>query len=77
MELNNMAKTTRPMVRIHDLATDEIIDREMNDAEFAQYQANQAAQAIAQAEAEAKETAKAAILDRIGLTADELKTILG
>ena len=30
-----------------------------------------------QAEAEAKETAKAAILDRIGLTADELKTILG
>jgi hypothetical protein len=31
----------------------------------------------AQAEAEAKEAAKAAILDRIGLTADELKTILG
>ena len=30
-----------------------------------------------EAEAEAKETAKAAILDRIGLTADELKTILG
>jgi len=28
-------------------------------------------------EAKAKETAKAAILDRIGLTADELKTILG
>ena len=30
-----------------------------------------------QAAAEAKATAKAAILDRIGLTADELKTILG
>ena len=29
------------------------------------------------AEAEAKATAKAAILDRLGLTADELKTILG
>jgi hypothetical protein len=28
-------------------------------------------------EADAKETAKAAILERIGLTADELKTILG
>ena len=26
---------TRPMIRIHDLATDEIIDREMNDEEFA------------------------------------------
>jgi hypothetical protein len=69
--------TTRPMVRIHDLETNEVIDREMDDAEFAQYQANQAAQAIAKAETEVKETAKAAILDRIGLTADELKTILG
>jgi hypothetical protein len=29
------------------------------------------------AETEAKETAKAAILDRIGLTVDELKLILG
>ena len=65
------------MVRIHNTETDEIIDREMNDDEFAQYEANKAAQAIAVAEAEAKESAKAAILDRIGLTADELKTILG
>ena len=32
---------------------------------------------VEQAQAEAKENAKAAILDRIGLTADELKTILG
>jgi hypothetical protein len=72
-----MAKSTRPTVRIHNVETDEVIDREMNDVEFANYQADQAAQAIAKAEANAKETAKAAILDRIGLTADELKTILG
>ncbi len=72
-----MAKTNKPIVRIHDLATDEVIDREMTEAEFAQYQADKAAQVIAQAEAEVKENAKAAILDRIGLTADELKTILG
>ena len=72
-----MSKSTRPLVRIHDLATDEVIDREMNDAEFAQYEADQATQAIEQAEAEAKENAKAAILNRIGLTADELKMILG
>jgi hypothetical protein len=65
------------MIRIHNIETDEVIDREMNDAEFAQYQADKAAQAIAKAEAELKETAKAAILARIGLTADELKTILG
>jgi hypothetical protein len=72
-----MAKTTKPTVRIHDLATEEVIDREMTEAEFANYQADQAAQVIAKAEAQVKENAKAAILDRIGLTADELKTILG
>jgi hypothetical protein len=72
-----MAKSTRPMVRIHNAETDEVIDREMNDAEFAEYQADQAEIKIQEAEAQAKETAKAAILDRIGLTADELKTILG
>ncbi len=72
-----MAKSTRPMIRIHNIETDEVIDREMNDAEFAQYETDKAAQAISQAEVAAKETAKSAILDRIGLTADELKTILG
>ena len=72
-----MAKLTRPMVRIHDLATNEVIDREMNDAEFAQHEIDVANAQARKAEVEAKETAKAAILDRIGLTADELKTILG
>ena len=72
-----MAKTKRPMIRIHDLATDEVIDREMNDAEFAQYEARQAVDAAA-AEAKAKANAdKAALLARLGLTEDELKTILG
>jgi hypothetical protein len=68
---------SRPMVRIHNIETDEIIDREMNDEEFAQYEARQLEKKAEQTEAKAKETAKAAILDRIGLTADELKTILG
>ena len=72
-----MAKTTRPMVRIHDISTDEVIDREMNDDEFAQYETDKANDIARQTEAQAKETAKAAILDRIGLTVDELKTILG
>jgi hypothetical protein len=69
--------STRPMVRIHNIATDEVIDREMNDAEFEQYKADQTAQAAA---TEAKATAdadKAALLARLGLTEDELKTILG
>jgi hypothetical protein len=73
-----MAKTTtRPMVRIHNAETDEVIDREMNNEEFAQYEADKAV-AVAAAEAKAKaEADKAALLARLGLTEDELKTILG
>lgn len=73
-----MPKTTsRPMVRIHDLETNEVIDREMTDAELEAHEANRAAQetaAVAKAKAEAD---KAALLARLGLTEDELKTILG
>ena len=72
-----MAKTTRPMVRIHDLTTNEIIDREMDDIEFAQYQEDLKAQELAKIEAEKKAIQRQAILDRLGLTADEAKLILG
>ena len=65
------------MVRIHNLSTDEIIDREMNDDEFAQYQTDQEIQSAKKAEAIAKADEKQAILDRLGLTADEAKLLLG
>jgi hypothetical protein len=71
----------KPIIKLIDVATGSEIDREMTDEEFDQYKIDQA-NAIAdktkaETEAKAKATAKAAILDRIGLTADELKTILG
>ena len=72
-----MPKTSRPMVRIHDLSTNETIDREMNDAEFAQYEADQAAQAELAAAEAAKAAEKAALLARLGITADEAKLLLG
>lgn len=71
-----MAKSTRPKIRIHNIETDEVIDREMNDAEFAQYESDKANENANKLAAQTKETAKQIILDRIGLTADELKTIL-
>jgi hypothetical protein len=67
---------TKPMIRIHNTETDEVIDREMNDKELAQYEADQAANAALKAEAEAKETQRQAILDRLGLTADEARLLL-
>ena len=72
-----MSKSTRPSVRIHNVETNEVIDREMTDAEFAEYQANQTAKATAQAEAEAKATAKAELLERLGITAEEAQLLLG
>jgi hypothetical protein len=72
-----MAKTTRPMIRIHNIETDEVIDREMNDDEFAKYEADKATELAAKAEAEAKAAEKQALLDRLGITADEAKLLLG
>jgi len=51
---------TNPMIRTHDVSTDIIIDREMTDEEFAQYETDQAAEAarvVAEAEAKAAEEA--------------------
>jgi hypothetical protein len=51
--------------------------REMNESEFAQYQLDQA-EAEAQAEAQAaKAIARQAVLDKLGLTADEAAALLG
>ncbi len=72
-----MAKSSRPMIRIHDLATDEIIDREMNDVEFAEHKAHLENEAAIKTKAEAKATEKQALLDRLGITADEAKLLLG
>ena len=36
-----MAKATKPTIRIHNIEIDEVIDREMTDDEFAQYQLDQ------------------------------------
>ena len=57
--------------------TGEQIIRDATKAELAQAKLDAQLVANELAEVQAKEIAKAAILDRIGLTADELKTILG
>jgi hypothetical protein len=66
---------------IIDCETNETKERELNKAEKDQQKSDEAQikeiKLSVKAEAEEKAAAKAAILDRIGLTADELKTILG
>lgn len=71
----------RPSILIHNAATGETVTREMDDAEFAQYEADQAASAAAKAAQEsddaAQATAKAALLKRLGITEDEARLLLG
>lgn len=68
---------SRPMVRIHNISTNEVIDREMNDAEFAAYEAEQVAEVARQAEADAKAAQRQALLNRLGITEEEAKILLG
>jgi len=68
---------TKPMVRIHNSETNEIIDREMTPAEVKVYEKEKAAEAAKLAEAEAKAAEKQAILDRLGLSADDVKLLFG
>jgi hypothetical protein len=68
---------TKPMIRIHNTETDQVIDREMTATEFKKFEADQLADAKAKSEIEAKDAARQAIADRLGLTADELQVLLG
>ena len=66
----------RPFVKIVD--GDSEIEREMNDAEFAQYGIDQTEAATRTAEAEAKATARASALAKLaalGLSADEIAAL--
>lgn len=67
---------TKPTIRIHNTETNEVIDREMNDAEFAEYKKDQVKTLASKAEAEAKASAKAALLDKLGITVEEAKLLL-
>lgn len=65
------------MVRIHNTETNELIDREMNDDEFAQYEADISAQAAAKVAAAQKAADKAALLAQLGITEEQAKLLLG
>ena len=66
---------TKPMVRIYT-DSENFIDREMNAEEYAQYQADVEIEAAKIAETETRATAKAALFERLGITADEAILLL-
>lgn len=66
----------KPMIRIHDVAADTIIDREMTAAEIASLEADAAALTNFQELSATKAEDKAVLLDRLGITAKEAELLL-
>jgi hypothetical protein len=67
---------TKPTIKIVNAETGEEIEREMNSAELEQYEKDQKEQ-LAEEEAKASKAAeKQALLDQLGITAEQAKLLL-
>jgi hypothetical protein len=64
----------KPIIRIN--TGEEIIDREMTDAEFEQYQAERAAEVVKQQELAEAKAKREALLERLGITDEEARLLL-
>tara|TARA_R110000868_G_scaffold161758_1_gene392623 strand:+ start:805 stop:1008 length:204 start_codon:yes stop_codon:yes gene_type:complete len=61
---------------IHNTETGEIVERDMTPEELAQHQKDLANAAAEQIKKQEKAAAKAALLKKLGITADEAKLLL-
>ena len=66
-----------PKILIHNIETNEAITREMNDEELARFEADKLVTELAATQAQTKEATRQALLDKLGITADEAKLLLG
>jgi hypothetical protein len=67
---------TNQIIKIHNVETGEIIEREMNAEELAQWEADRASEAAHKAAEATKAAEKAALLARLGITEEEAKLLL-
>lgn len=72
-----MAKSTQDTILIHDISNDEVIERELNAEEIAQKKKDEAEAIKIKAEIESKIAARNALLDKLGITAEEAQLLLG
>ena len=61
----------------HNVETGEIVERELTAEELKQLEADKKTEAAQKKALLEKESAKSALLDRLGITADEAKLLLG
>jgi hypothetical protein len=67
---------TNPMITILNCETNESIDREMTEAEYKEHKAIMAERAKEATEATANAQAKADLLTKLGITAEEAALLL-
>ncbi len=67
---------SKPTIIIHNAETGEIIEREMNADELAQWKLDQADAAAKQQAKADSAAAKAALLERLGITEEEAKLLI-
>jgi hypothetical protein len=67
----------KPMITIHNMETNEIIEREMNAEEFAQYKQTIAETELMIKQENDKKAAKELLLTKLGITAEEAALLLG
>jgi FMN-dependent NADH-azoreductase len=60
----------------HNATTGEVIERDLTEQEISQIEIDAAESEAQKAALDAKAEAKAALLDRLGLTADEAKLLI-
>ena len=72
-----MTKTNKPQIKIVNIKTGEEIVRDANADEIAQMEFDAVNATARKAEAEAKAAQRQSILDKLGLTADEARLLLG
>jgi hypothetical protein len=63
-------------IKIHNVETGEVIEREMNAQELAQWETDKATQKASDEAEAAKAIEKAALLSKLGITEDEAKLLL-
>jgi hypothetical protein len=68
---------TKPQVKEYNCETGEEIIRDATDAEIAQMELNAANYMARKAEADSKATQRQALLDRLGITEEEARLLLG
>jgi hypothetical protein len=68
---------TQPTIKIHNVETGEVIEREMTAEELAQLEADKVSSAERKAAQAAIDSAREELLARLGITAEEAQLLLG